>query len=180
MKQIIILFLIVKYSLAFECSQYSSQGCSSCVSNINTLTDGCVWCGFVDIEDGSISGNCYYYGDMNTACQNLNNNNIPDPTQQIYIDIQFYGCCYQQFRIGSNVDITCQNNFTSIVTAKSNHILLIYFVYFWVIGFIAIFYIHYLFARNIVNSFLIASAFPILWIAIFFYDSNLNPNFWVF
>jgi len=177
MKQIILL-LFFHLVTAFDCSQYSQQGCPSCVANINTLTDGCVWCGLVDTEDGVVSGNCYYYDDINQACQNFNINNVPIPLTQIYLDIQSYGCCNQQFRIGSNIEVTCQSNYTSIVTSKMNHVLLIYFIYFWIIGSVAIFYIHYVFGRNFVYSLFMSSIFPLLSICIFFFDTNLNPNSW--
>lgn len=176
--KLIILSLIFNYVSAFDCSQYSTQGCKGCVANVNTLTDGCVWCGFVDTNDGYRDGNCYLYADLNQACQNVKNNvYIQDPSQ-IYTDINLYNCCNQQFRIGSNSDITCSGNFTNIVTAESNKLLLIYFIYFWAMGFIAIFYILTLWKRGIIYSFITSTLFPIMIFAIFFYDVNLNPQTW--
>jgi len=170
--KLIVFLLFISSTFAFECSNYSPNGCKECVAHVNSITDGCVWCGSVN-QTERINGNCYSYGDINQACQNVKNY-ITEPTQ-IYQDIKKYDCC-QQFRIGSNTKITCSSDFPDNISTETKNILLIYFVYAWIIGFTTIFYILISWKRTLIFSFINSILCPLLFFAIFFIDFKPHPN----
>jgi hypothetical protein len=171
--KLIVFSLFVTCAFAFECSNYSSDGCKECVLHANSFNDGCVWCGTVD--QNIISGNCYLYDDINLACQNVKNNYIRDDTQ-IYKDIKQYDCCNQPFRIGSKSEVTCSADIANIVSSETKNLILTFFIYTWVIGFITILWILISWKRNIIFSLINAILCPLALVFIFFMDLTPNPN----
>jgi len=169
MSFILLIFIcIIDYINGYNnCSLYINEGCASCVANLDTLTSGCVWCGL--IGENQYTGGCYDYSVISLGCKTL----IPNQLQQsqLDLDLQQYGCCSQQFRIGSNAKVTCNANFTNIVISETQKREMIFGIYFWAIGFIATLFVYNKIGYSGCVSLFNAIFFPLLAIAIFFIDT---------
>ncbi len=136
------IFLVLADScFSFDCEKYRQFGCNGCVSNYESLSNYCVWCGSTD--NSSISrGLCLDSRNPRasvTTCTSNSNN----------------PCCLE-ITYGSNIESTCAGNFDAWI--KNKMLSYVGFMFSMTIVVSAICYSaykYYFHRRNPVTSFLI-------------------------
>lgn len=163
MPQIILLliFILKINALPYDCATFTPLGCNGCIVNFESITNGCVWCGSVDDNGNSPSGNCYNYSVISNACQN---NYYEDAT------MQSYQCCSSTFRIGSNTELMCSSNYASQIQSINFNIMIIFIGYFWSMGFLSVFFSHYFYMKDYCLAFYYGVTYPYYFIKLFFID----------